>query len=215
MRILVTAGPTREYLDPVRYLSNASSGKMGFSIAAEAARRGHHVVLISGPVELPSPPGVDLVRVVSTKQMLEACLSRFEGCDAAIMAAAVCDYRPVRRAPRKIKRQTRGRSIRLVPTEDICRRLGTIKGNRVVIGFALEDRNYHRHAEIKLHCKHCDAIVLNRFDVIGADEAEIEFFQLGRGWSKPAAGTKLKVAARIMDLAESLVRSRVATPDRS
>ena len=106
MRILVTAGPTREYLDDVRFLSNASSGSMGFCVAEAAARAGHEVVLVSGPVSLKDPPDCHTVRVTSAEEMARECFRRFEGCDAVVMTAAVCDYRPAQRASGKIKKDS-------------------------------------------------------------------------------------------------------------
>jgi len=105
LKILITAGPTREYLDPVRYLSNASTGKMGYAIAAAAAKRGHAVTLVSGPVELPAPPNVNLIRVTSALEMLAAARRAFSAADAAVFTAAVSDWRPRKRSPRKLKKE--------------------------------------------------------------------------------------------------------------
>ena len=204
MRILVTAGPTREYLDSVRFISNASSGKMGYAIAGEAARRGHSVVLISGPVELPEPDGVEVTHVVTAQEMFEAATLLFPECRAAIMVAAVCDYRPSTRLGHKLKKQDQGRSIQLEPTEDICAHLGGMKGDRVLVGFAVEDRDHHRNAEAKLRRKRCDAIVLNAVATVGADEAEIEILRADAGWSAPFAGSKAEIAAAIISLVEEL-----------
>lgn len=204
MRLLVTAGPTREYFDSVRFVSNASSGKMGYAIAAEAARRGHEVVLVSGPVDLPSPQRVETVRVTSAAQMLEAAVERFPACDAAIMAAAVCDERPVQRCDLKSPKPAGPRAIEFAPNEDICARLGRTKGGRTLIGFALEDHDPHSRAEAKLKRKHCDAIVLNRPETAGADEAKVQFFRPGIGWSDPLSGPKTQVAGAIVDLLEAI-----------
>ena len=127
MRILVTAGPTREYFDDVRFISNASSGRLGYAIAAEAARRGHHVVLVSGPVRLPAPPDVEFVSVVTGREMLDICRERFPDCDAAVMCAAVCDYRPTARSAGKAPKSTQAHAVELEPTEDICVSLGQMK----------------------------------------------------------------------------------------
>lgn len=208
MRFLVTAGPTREYLDRVRFISNASSGRMGYAIASEAARRGNQVILISGPVELAGPVGVEVVRVVSAKEMLDAAVGRFPECHAAVMAAAVADFRPV--APDRLKRPKGERSLTLAlePTEDICEVLGRTKGHRIVVGFALEDHDHHAHAEAKLRRKHCDAIVLNRAETAGAEDAEIEILRADTGWSPPVRGRKEEAAVVIVTLTESLAAGR-------
>jgi phosphopantothenoylcysteine decarboxylase/phosphopantothenate--cysteine ligase len=205
VRILITAGPTREYLDDVRFLSNASSGKMGYALAAEAARRGHEVVVVSGPVELEPPAGVELVRVTSAQEMLDACLTRFEACDAAVMCAAVCDYRPARREPGKPPKHRGARRVTLEPTTDICATFGATKGGRILIGFALETHEGRARAEAKLRRKHCDAIVLNAPASIGTEAATIEVFTPGQGWSSPEVENKSQAAAHVLDLIERLV----------
>ncbi len=202
MRILVTAGPTREYFDSVRFISNPSSGKMGYAIAEAAQARGHGVELISGPVTLPVPVGVETVRVESAAEMFEACTSRFADCDAAVMTAAVCDYRPWRRLDHKLRKQNRVRTIHLQPTRDICAYLGSIKGHRVVVGFAMEDRDAHAHAEAKLRRKRCDAMVLNGPGNVGADDAVVEILRADGGWSRPIRGSKSELAVAIIRLVE-------------
>lgn len=211
MRILITAGPTREYFDTVRFISNPSSGKMGYALAAAAAARGHEVILISGPVELSDPTGVRVMRVVSAAEMFDAAVAAFELCDAAIMTAAVCDYRPSRRLDHKLKKQARVREIHLQPTQDICANLGKNKGSRVVVGFAMEDHDHRAHAESKLERKRCDAIVLNGIGNVGADRAEVEILQAGSGWTGPFSGTKAELAVQIVELTESLAGSRKGT----
>lgn len=204
MRILVTAGPTREFFDSVRFLSNPSSGKMGYAIATVACRKGHDVTLVSGPVELPDPPGVRVLRVVSAAEMFDASVAAFETCEAAIMTAAVCDYRPSRRLDHKLQKQARVRRIQLQPTRDICAHLGRIKGSRVVLGFAMEDHDHRAHAASKLTRKRCDAIVLNGIGNVGGDEAEVEILVAGGSWTGPFSGTKWTIATRIVELAEAL-----------
>ena len=204
MRILVTAGPTQEYFDTVRFVSNPSSGKMGYALAAEARRRGHAVVLVSGPVSLPAPDGVEFIRVTGAAEMFEVCLDIFEDSDAAIMTAAVCDYRPARKLDHKLRKQARPRHITLVPTQDIAAHLGKIKGPRVLVGFAMEDHDHHRHAEQKLRKKNCDAMVLNGKANIGADDATVEILLAEGGWSRPQSGTKAQIAATVLDLVEEL-----------
>lgn len=205
MHILVNAGPTREYFDTVRFISNPSSGKMGFAIAAQAAHRGHQVHLVAGPVDLPDPPGVTVTRVVSAAEMLDACVSAFARCDAAIMTAAVCDYRPEVKLDRKLKKSAAVREIRLMPTEDICATLGRTRQHRVVIGFAMEDHDEQAYAEAKLERKGCDAIVLNGLANVGSDRAVVQILRADAGWSEPIKGTKHEIADRVVELAEELV----------
>jgi phosphopantothenoylcysteine decarboxylase/phosphopantothenate--cysteine ligase len=207
MRILITAGPTREFFDSVRFISNPSSGRMGYAIAEAALARGHQVVLISGPVQIEAPPGVELVRVIEAEDMFAAATRAFDGCDAAIMTAAVCDYRPARRLPHKLKKQARTRRITLRPTPDICAHLGRLKGRRVVIGFAMEDHDERAHAEAKLVRKHCDAIVLNGIANVGSQDATVEIVTADGRWSDPIAGSKRQVAAHVVRLAERLVEN--------
>lgn len=204
MRLLVTAGPTREYLDTVRYISNASSGKLGYAVVDEAGRRGHDVVLVAGPVTLPDPVGAKVVHVVSAEEMFVATTRAFKKCHVAVMTAAVCDYRPARRLGKKLKKQKRPRSVLLVPTADILKHLGKVKGKRALIGFALEDRDAQRNVERKLRVKNCDAMVLNTPPNIGADAAKVRILRTDTGWSRQLAGTKAAIAAAVVDLAESL-----------
>lgn len=204
MRILITAGPTREYFDTVRFLSNPSSGKMGFALAGAARDRGHDVVLISGPVELRPPRGVEMVSVVSAEQMFRASVESFVTCDAAILTAAVADYRPERVKTRKLRKRAAPRIVKLVPTRDIAAHLGRMKRGRVTVGFAMEDHDAHQHAETKLRSKNCDAIVLNGHGNIGSDRATVEILRVDAGWSKPFQGTKRSVAERIVRLVEEM-----------
>lgn len=167
MRILVTAGPTREHLDPVRYLSNRSSGKMGYAVAEAARSRGHEVVLVSGPVALAAPAGVLLERVVSAAEMLESVRRHFTTCDALVMAAAVADWRPAELREGKIKKLGASGDLRLVPTPDILKELLPGKGGRIVVGFAAETDDVLSEARRKCAAKGLDMIVAN--DVRQAD----------------------------------------------
>ena len=137
MRFLITAGPTREYLDSVRFLTNGSSGRMGYACASAALRRGHKVVLVSGPVELPRPKGVRLVQVVSSEQMREAVCEQVPGCDCVVMTAAVCDYRPQHRHEHKLAKTGENLTLELERTTDILAELGNSGLDKVLIGFAL------------------------------------------------------------------------------
>lgn len=161
MRMIVTAGPTREYLDPVRFISNRSSGKMGYAIAAAARARGHDVVLISGPVSIPAPTAVRLVSVVSAAEMLVAVESHLEASDALIMAAAVSDWRPAVFCDQKLKKLNTGPELRLEPTADILMTIKPRKGKRVVVGFAAETFEVEAEARRKLDSKGLDMIVAN------------------------------------------------------
>ena len=152
-RILITSGPTRQYLDPVRYLTNASSGRMGAALAAAAVARGHQVVLVSGPVEIAYPESVELHQVISTEEMLQKCTGLFPHCDGMIGVAAPCDYRPEKIAPHKIAKTGAPLQMQLIETEDIVARLGKSKENRWVVGFALETEDPRLRALVKLEKK--------------------------------------------------------------
>jgi phosphopantothenoylcysteine decarboxylase/phosphopantothenate--cysteine ligase len=161
-RVLITAGPTYEAIDPVRFIGNHSSGKMGFALATSCIEQGAEVVLISGPVALPTPHGVNLIKVNSAKEMLQACLTHFTESDIAILAAAVADYAPKEIAEHKIKKSEENLHIELVKNPDIAARLGTLKSEKqIVVGFALETENELENARLKLKRKNFDFIVLN------------------------------------------------------
>ena len=158
MKVLVTAGPTREYLDDVRYLSNDSSGKMGFAVAAALAAAGHDCVLVSGPVRLAPPAGCEVRPVVSTGEMRAACEAAFSDCDGVIATAAVCDYRPAVRAAGKLKKTGGPVSVELIETDDVLAALGARKADgrdrpRWVVGFALEAANPRENALQKLRAQ--------------------------------------------------------------
>ncbi len=211
MRILVTAGPTREYFDTVRFISNPSSGKMGFALAAAARQLGHEVVLVAGPVPLDDPPGVKSIRVVTAREMFEVCCDEFLMCDAAVMTAAVCDYRPTRTLDHKLKKRTQPRAIKLVATRDIAAHLGRIKEGRVLVGFAMEDHDQHKNAAEKLRKKRCDAIVLNGLANVGSDDAVVEILRAGGDWSPPQRGSKAQIARSVIELIEEMVAERAKT----
>ncbi len=160
-RIVVTAGPTREAIDPVRFLSNRSSGKMGFAIAEAAAKRGAQVKLIAGPVQLATPPGVEREDITSSAQLCEAVERAFDGCDALIMAAAPADFTVAEVAEHKIKKHGEGLTLSLSPTADILARVGARKQKQVVMGFAAETQNLERNAKDKLARKNLDFIAAN------------------------------------------------------
>lgn len=190
-RILLTAGPTHEAIDPVRFIGNYSSGKMGFALAEELAARGARVELVCGPVHLKtSHPNIHRREVTTAQEMLAACQELFPSCDAAIMAAAVADYRVAQPADQKIKRSGADLSLQLVPNPDIARELGLQKRpGQVVAGFALETANEEQNARLKLEKKKLDFIVLNslaeegagfmgdtnKISIIGADNKRRDF----------------------------------------
>ena len=162
---LLTAGPTREYLDPVRYLSNASSGRMGFALARELKSLGFRVSMVLGP-GIDPPPGIAWVRVVSARQMLQEVSRHFPRCDVFISCAAVSDFRPASPSRKKIHRREKSLAVRLVPNPDILREMGRRKKKQICVGFALEDRMDARRAFAKMRAKNCDLMVLNSVDSI-------------------------------------------------
>ncbi len=166
--LLVTAGPTREEIDPVRYLSNHSSGKMGYAIARAAWRRGARVTLISGPTALPAPWGVEMVSVESAGEMYDAVMARAGGSSVIIKAAAVADYRPVLRAGEKLKKQGGTMTLELVKNRDILTELGKDKGRRLLVGFAAETTELLHNARKKLSEKNVDLLVANDVTEVGA-----------------------------------------------
>jgi len=212
-KILVTAGPTYEPIDPVRYIGNHSSGKMGYAIAQELATRGAEVVLISGPVNLkPDHPHIQLVRVTTANEMYQSALTHFPHCHAAILAAAVADYRPKQVASHKIKRSENPLVVELEPNPDIAAELGRRKTNQILAGFALETDNHIDNAQKKLQTKNFDFIVLNpandpqagfmadtnRITIIDKEQ-NIETFDLK---------SKTEVARDIVDKLEQLLKHK-------
>lgn len=166
-RVIVTAGPTYEPIDVVRFVGNRSSGKMGFAIAVEAAARGGIVTLISGPTRLPDPYGVEVVRVETAEEMRREVLSRFEDADAVVKAAAVGDFRPSAPAKGKLKKEAGVPEIRLEPTADILSELGDRKGDKVLVGFAAETGDLEAGGRRKLEKKNLDLVVVNQVGQAG------------------------------------------------
>jgi phosphopantothenoylcysteine decarboxylase/phosphopantothenate--cysteine ligase len=161
VRFVVTAGPTREPLDPVRYLSNRSSGKMGYAIAEAAIEAGHEVVLISGPVNIDAPKGVKLVAVSTSDEMHDAIHRHLAGTDVIVMCAAVADYKPATISEQKIKKRREPLSLDLVPTRDILASLGKEDRQFLLVGFAAETNDLEENARKKLREKNSDIIVAN------------------------------------------------------
>jgi phosphopantothenoylcysteine decarboxylase/phosphopantothenate--cysteine ligase len=201
--VLVTAGPTYEDLDPVRYLTNRSSGKMGYAVAEAAARRGAKVLLVSGPTSLEAPAGVERVSVRTAEEMHRAVTGRFAECSIAILAAAVADYRPVEKQPQKIKRSKASLTVQLEQTKDILAEVAKIKGERLVVGFAAETDHVAENARKKLTAKNADLIVANDVTAEGAgfdlDTNVVTLFARdGRDLPLPRM-TKTEAAQRILD----------------
>jgi phosphopantothenoylcysteine decarboxylase/phosphopantothenate--cysteine ligase len=168
VRVLVTAGPTREPLDPVRFVSNRSTGRMGFALAREARSRGADVVVVAGPTSVPVPAGVELVRVETAEEMFTECIDRFESVDIAVLNAAVADFRPTTTAPQKVKKAKMGNTIPLEPTRDIAAELGRKKGAQTLVLFAAETELVVEHATEKLGSKQADVVVANAVGVQGS-----------------------------------------------
>ena len=204
MRMIVTAGPTREHLDDVRFISNASSGRMGYAVARAAARAGHSVLLVSGPVNLKPPDGVTTVFVTSTREMYDAAAKSFGQADCLIGAAAPVDFAPARRRRGKSKKTPGSMTLRLKPTVDILARLGRRKGRRVIIAFALEVQEPVANALRKMRLKHADAIVLNSPAALAATRSDATIFTASGRQTRMRNATKAQIARRLVALAESL-----------
>lgn len=206
-RILITSGPTRQYLDPVRYLTNASSGRMGAALAEASLAGGHDVVVITGPVEVSYPSAAEVIPVVSTEEMMEASRTAFANCDGLIGAAAPCDYRPVKVQPNKIAKTGEPLTLHLIETDDIVATLGAEKGPRWVVGFALETEDHRLRALAKLERKHCDLIVSNGVEAMHALDNQVEIIDPAGRVLKQISGTKLEVAHEILAvIAERLIK---------
>jgi phosphopantothenoylcysteine decarboxylase/phosphopantothenate--cysteine ligase len=214
--IVITAGPTREDLDPVRYITNRSSGKMGYAVAEAAARRGAKVTLVSGPVTLEPPACVEHIAVRTAEEMRRAVVERLHACTVAIFAAAVADYRPAETQTEKIKRNKHPLTIRLEPTPDILAEAANTKGDRLIVGFAAETDHVAENARKKLAAKNADLIVANDVTAEGAgfdhDTNIVSLFSRdGRDLALPKL-SKSEVAQRILD---EVLRLRSALRDKT
>lgn len=192
-RYLLTTGPTREALDPVRFLSNRSSGRMGFALARALVAHGQEVCMVTGPVALPTPEGVQRVEVESALQMLAACQEHWPQCDGVFGVAAVADYRPLEISSSKLKRREGGDLVlRMTPNPDILQTLAAEKGDRLAVGFALETDHAEQEALRKLSAKHLDFLVLNGPEAQVAMESEVALFAAdGRRWPLGPMGKEL------------------------
>jgi phosphopantothenoylcysteine decarboxylase/phosphopantothenate--cysteine ligase len=206
MHFLITAGGTREYIDPVRFVSNASSGRMGFALARAALRAGHKVTLITAPTTQRPPSRLKIFKVETAAEMFAAVKKHFGKCDCLVMAAAVADYTPVRQAKTKIKKQDKSLTLKLKPTIDILKWAGEHKKKRqIVVGFALEDKKLRESAERKLKDKNLDMIIANRPVAIGADKTVVQIKTLNGKWLRAQNISKAAIASRIVRLIENLI----------
>ena len=203
---LITAGGTREPIDPVRFISNASSGKMGYALAAAALKAGHEVTLITAPTALKPPTGATVVPVESAAEMFAAVQAHFDACDCLIMAAAVADYTPAKPSKTKIKKDGKTDLIlQLKPTADILKWAGRRKTEgQVVVGFALEDRDLCANAEKKFRDKRLDMIVANAPAAISAETSTVHIKTSSADWIALPPGRKNTTAKRIVRLVEAL-----------
>ncbi len=197
-RILITSGPTRQYLDPVRYLTNASSGRMGAALAEAVVEAGHDAVVVTGPVDVAYTDRAEVIRVVSTEDMLEACLAVFPVCDGLIAAAAPSDYRPMKVADEKIRKTGEPLVLHLVETPDVVALLGAVREKQWMVGFALETQDTRMRALQKLERKNCDLIIVNGPAAIHAKETAVEVLDETGGVVASYAGSKAAVGREIV-----------------
>lgn len=199
--VLITAGPTREYIDPVRYISNDSSGLMGFSLADEASKSGAEVILISGPVNLSSLPKIKKISVVSAAEMFSVVKKFYKKADIIICAAAVADWRPKRYSKNKIKKSPVDKLLRLTPNPDILRWLGLrTSSGQTLVGFALETENHVGNAQKKLKKKNCDLIIANDASTIGKKDTSLAVIDRRGKILRIAISSKQAVAKTILKL---------------
>ncbi|MDN3014808.1 bifunctional phosphopantothenoylcysteine decarboxylase/phosphopantothenate--cysteine ligase CoaBC [Paenibacillus sp. BSR1-1] len=208
--VIVTAGPTREKIDPVRFISNHSSGKMGYALAEEAKKQGAEVILVSGPVQIPAPHGINVVRVESAEEMYDAVLSFYERADVVIKTAAVADYRPKNAFDYKVKKKPGDSNIELERTKDILLELGQRKKHQLLIGFAAETDNVEEYARKKLAAKNADMIVANNVKKEGAgfgtDTNIVTLFKRDGSVSALPMMSKTAVAEKIIEETTSLLK---------
>jgi len=196
--ILITSGPTRQYLDPVRYLTNASSGRMGAALAQAAVEAGHRVTVVTGPVEVKYPAAAKVIPVVSTEEMLAEAQKIFPDCDGLIAVAAPCDYRPVAVADQKIRKTGAPLRLELVETPDIVASLAAAKRRQWIVAFALETEDRHLRAMHKIEHKKCDLIVLNGPEAIRAGHSRVEILDRQGHLLGDFEGDKKEVAKNIL-----------------
>jgi len=209
LKILITAGPTREWIDPVRYISNPSTGKMGYALAAAAARRGATVYLVSGPVALEAPAGVILRKVETTQQMLDACLEFYTESDVVIGAAAPGDFHPERISGQKIKKSGAGIQLTFRETPDILKTLGQDKANKILVGFAAETENIVENAVQKAKQKNLDFVCANQVGLsdrgFGSDSNVISIVMPDGSHREIGPAPKYEIAMAILDKVKSII----------
>lgn len=198
IRFLITAGPTREFIDPIRFISNRSSGKMGYALAEAARAVSPHVVLVSGPTALRRPKGVEFMPVTTAQEMADAVLARYDQSDVVIMAAAVCDFRPKTAASQKIKKTGFGGTLDFEPTIDILAELGKRRKSQMLVGFAAETENMEPNAREKLRRKNLDLIVANDARAFEADTNIVTLIRQGGESERLPEMSKASAAAAIV-----------------
>jgi phosphopantothenoylcysteine decarboxylase / phosphopantothenate---cysteine ligase len=203
MRILITAGPTREYIDTVRFISNASSGLTGYLTAAAAVARGHKVILISGPTACQKPKGAKVVPVISALDMYRQVMKYYSKVDAVIMTAAVGDYRLARISRHKLKKTGKAQTFDLCPNPDILAELGRGKKKQILIGFALEDLAGKANALKKFKNKNLNAILLNSPTALGSRKNQVRVYTLRTGWQAWPGMSKKRLGEKIIRLVET------------
>jgi phosphopantothenoylcysteine synthetase/decarboxylase len=202
MKIIVTAGGTREYIDPVRFISNASTGKMGYAIAEAAVAAGHDVTLITAPAAIEPPKNAKIVSVVTSSDMFEAVKQNFHSADCLIMSAAVSDYRPKKSSDKKIKKAQAQLTIELEPTVDIIKWAGENKNRQIIVGFALEDENLLENAAGKMAAKNMDIIVANSPAAISAESSQVHIKISGGDWLTLPHSDKNEIATFLIEKIE-------------
>lgn len=213
MRFVVTAGPTREAIDPVRFLSNRSSGKMGYAIAEAALAAGHQVNLISGPTCLPHPVGARFISITTSDELYQQVLRAVRNCDVLVMCAAVADYKPAKLERQKIKKRKDCLSLRLIPTRDILLSLAKRELNCLVVGFAAETHQLKKHAQKKLRTKKCDIIIANDVSKSNSGmESDVNavtiFFRNGDS-QKISRASKKKIASKLVKIISEMLQKRL------
>ena len=199
VRILITAGPTREHLDPVRYVSNASSGRIGCALAEAALDAGHQVTLVLGPCPAEPPDGAETIRVTSAQEMFEAVAARFDACDVFLASAAVADYRPVAKRPEKIKKGEARLTVELERTPDILAEMSSRRRKQILVGFCLETEDLERRARRKLEAKGLDLVVANGPEAIAADRQDALLIRQVGPTQRLTGVTKAELASAILE----------------
>ncbi len=207
MRILVTAGPTREFIDPVRFISNLSSGNMGYALAKTAQKRAHRVILISGPVSLKPPKDIRTICVVTANDMFKAVKRQFKNADCLIMSAAVCDFRPKTAQKHKVKKKGK-RKLSLIRNSDILSWAGKNKTERLIVGFCMETEKLIERAKQKLKTKNVDIVVANRIDkynlAFGSGPAKVSILDKDGKAEKIGPENKEQIAQILLDKIEGM-----------